>query len=522
MMFESPSSQRLRRSWEEREHPEALILNHLDRHALEEYASRLGPAFAPALAGATSSLFCDSWEVETQDLWTYNFDGAFQEHFGYDVRPYMSRLAEHPDVRYDYRALLADIVLDEFFRPFTDICHQLGACSRVQCHGAPTDILAAYAAADIPESETVLFDPPFAQIAASAATLANKPIVSAEAFTCLYGWRGWPGPGPYQGEELTADLKLVADALFANGVNLIVWHGMPYSPLGEKNRFYASVHVGPDAGFAGDLPGFNSYLEQVSRQLRQGVNYSEIAVYLPLEDAWMKDTLPKELERPSAKYHWELQYERFPGPTVAYRPTWITSRLLETAFIEDGRLHCGTGRFRLLYVDVEWLDHRALQLILNFARLGLPVCLKKRPNEPGLVKHPDYDRYLSRLLDQPSVGSHLEGLLGTPPLVAAGIPLEFWCRAVGDQRVFFFANPRSRTVGYPLRHGQALGGNHEIIAVSINCGAKTVSCKLDFQPNQSLLVRVGDRGDIDFPDIHYESRQGPIIKGGVQNGVDRY
>src|SRR5262249_45689558 len=144
-----------------------------------------------------------------------------------------------------------------------EICREHGACSRVQCHGAPTDLLSAYAAVDIPESEAILFDPPFSRIAASAAALAGRAVVSAEAFTCVYGFiaPAYLEPYRYWHKEQVADMKLLADALFAHGVNQIVWHGMPFNPPGGRNEFYASVHVGPDAAFAGELRAFNRYLE---------------------------------------------------------------------------------------------------------------------------------------------------------------------------------------------------------------------------------------------------------------------
>lgn len=206
------------------------VLNHLDRHALERYAQKMGAALKDALAGATSRLFCDSFEVEPEGLWSDGLDRAFLDRFGYDLRPFMGDLDEHPDVRYDYRRLIADTVLNEFYRPFTELCHQLGALSRVQCLGTPTDLLAAYCAMDVPESEAILFDPHFSQFAASAAAVRGRRIASAESFTCLYGWKPYPGPGPYQGQEQIADIKLLADALFANGINFIIWHGMPYNP----------------------------------------------------------------------------------------------------------------------------------------------------------------------------------------------------------------------------------------------------------------------------------------------------
>ena len=73
----------------------------------------------------------------------------------------MAGLDAHPPERYDYRRVRAEVILDAFYRPFTELSHRLGAYARVQAHGSPTDLLAAYAAADVPESEALLFDPPF-------------------------------------------------------------------------------------------------------------------------------------------------------------------------------------------------------------------------------------------------------------------------------------------------------------------------------------------------------------------------
>ena len=42
-----------------------------------------------------------------------------------------------------------------------DIAHSINAITRIQTHGSPTDLIASYAAADIPESETLLVPPLF-------------------------------------------------------------------------------------------------------------------------------------------------------------------------------------------------------------------------------------------------------------------------------------------------------------------------------------------------------------------------
>jgi hypothetical protein len=75
-------------------------------------------------------------------MWSPKLWARFRGRFGYDLRDFAGRLDEDEHSRYDYRAFISDAVLDEFYRPFAATCRALGAVSRVQCHGVPTDLLA--------------------------------------------------------------------------------------------------------------------------------------------------------------------------------------------------------------------------------------------------------------------------------------------------------------------------------------------------------------------------------------------
>jgi hypothetical protein len=493
--FDGVSSARLDRSWEEPE--QGLILDHLDHCALERYSETMASALAPALRGSRSAWFCDSWEVAAEKLWTDGFDVKFAETFGYDLKPYMAALDDHPEVRYDYRKLLSGYVLNEFYRPFTALSRRHQSFTRVQCHGAPTDLLAAYAAADVPESEAILFDPDFARIPASAAAREGKTIVSAEAFTCLYGWIPYPGPGPFQKHEQLGDLKLLADALVANGVNLIFWHGMPYNPAGGENEFYATVHVGPDSPLAGALPGFNRYLAEICGAMQRGVNRSDLAIYLPLEDMWMKNELPENERKPSARYYWEMHTVKPPEILRPYHPLWVSGSFFTDSAFEDGVWHCGKNRFRALYIDCAWLDMESLSQILRLARQGLPVLLKRRPAQPGKTKSPSYDRDLKALLAVKNVMRDESQLDFLAPLVAGeGLP-DFWHRQDGPDHYFFFSHPKTRGLTYPMAPGQYLAAGREDRAVSINAAGREYEVKLEFQPGASIIVKCGgDKAEV--------------------------
>ena len=287
--FSGPSSQRLIGAWDEEVAGRGRIVNHLSRTALRHYAEALAPAFRPAIQGGPSALFCDSLEVDTDGMWSPELWSQFESRFGYSLKPHLP-LDNDPQVRYDYRKFIAEVICREFYAEFTAICHELGAYSRVQCHGAPTDLLSAYAATDVPESESLLFPVQFSRIPASAATLASKPIVSCETFTCIYGFPsgGFQLPRWLLKKEEPADLKLLVDGLFANGINQVVWHGMPFNPPKGETEFYALVHVGPDGTLARHLPEFNRYMEKVCSFMRLGRTCCRLAIYLPNEDQWMQ------------------------------------------------------------------------------------------------------------------------------------------------------------------------------------------------------------------------------------------
>lgn len=496
--FQGISTQRLEKSWDVPLGVDGgYILNHLDRHALLRYARAFGTALGlPARSDAlgTPGLFCDSWEVLPEGLWSANFQSAFLSRFGYDVLPLMPELDCHPHERFDYRYLLAELALNEFYAPYTEVCRELGGIARVQCHGAPVDLLAAYALADIPETEAILFDPNFATFAASARVLSGKRVVSAEAFTCMYGWVPCPGPAPFQQEECLADLKLVADALVANGVNQIIWHGMPANPVGGPNRFYATTHVGPESPFAQQLPQFNRYMEFICDRMREGTVYTDVAVYLPLEDAWMENELPADLQKPSSKYVYELQETKLPEHLKGYRPVWISTPFLAQSEIRDGLLQCGDARFRWLFVDATWLSIDSLVQLVRLGRHGLPICLVRSPKEPGRNRHPSYHDTLAALLALPNVHCDWRLCASHPPLISGEHIPDFWCVHREGTYHLFFAHPLAQSIRYPMSHGHGLAPVVHHRELLIQVGLARFPVTLEFRPQQSILLEVSSSG----------------------------
>ncbi|MBR1799304.1 MAG: hypothetical protein IJ761_05330 [Bacteroidales bacterium] len=487
---------------------QARILNHLDSNAFFRYADKMNRGLGKAYKGSASGLFVDSWEVETQYLWTPGFEKTFMAEHGYDIEPYMQQRTlldtANLDVFYDYMHTLSRYVLNQFYAPFADNARRVGAFSRAQCGGAPTDLLTAFSLVDVPETEAILYEPCFSKIPASAAALANKSVVTSETFTCTYGWTGLlykkgHGHSPYQGKEQIADLKLICDALFANGINQIIWHGFPYNKVGDTSNFFyttCQISTSPLNNLTGDnLKQFNQYMTRVSDYMRRGHTYSDLAVYMPLEDAWMGGYYPDSLRKVKAFFwgQYEMRFINTPQMLRGLQPLWVNEHFLSSASYTDGTLHCGAANFKALYVDVEYMEMDALQHIVRLAQQGLPVCLKRNPREPGHVHHPQYETLLAELQQCANVSAD-ETVIPAQPLIEGNNLPDFWCRQQDDNYYVFFANPLCQTIEYPLQYGYAFTDSGSQRTITVNHHGKSETYTLDFHPTESLLIEITPSG----------------------------
>ncbi len=490
-----------------------LVINHLDRQAFEKFAEPVTNALKDAInIGSKSALFTDSWEIKLNDkykIWTDGFDKTFKEEFGYDIIPYMEEgIDSFPDVRYDYMLHLDEYVTEGFYKPYAEKCQELGAWSRVQCLAAPTDVMTTYSLVDIPETEAMLNNPNYSRVVSSSACLASKPMVSSETFTCMYGF-----PSTYLREEQTADLKMVADAMFAQGVNHHFYHGMPYNPIGSDSiEFFATTYFGPGGSLTPELPAFNSYMEKVSENLLKGKTYSDVAVYVPFEDAVMKGALPEEKRRVWVWGEYELRYIFPPKETEGYHPLWINRHFLEQANVHNGKLKVGDASFSNLYIDVKYMDIRALRHVLKFAKNGLTVCLKSNPAQPGKAKSDEYLKMLKELSSLEKVSNEFDKLVAHPPLVDGENLPEYWCRVEQDgTHLLFLAQPLSKDLKYPIYSGQSFMDQSQFMDLSIHVNGKTIQQKFEFKPYQSLMLKISPTGELDYVDINFVPKD-PVIR----------
>lgn len=489
-----------------------LVINHLDSSAFNLFAAPIADALKDALQGSKSALFTDSWEIKlnaTNKIWTEGFDRTFAEEFGYNIVPYMEQgLDSFPDVRYDYMLHLDKYVTEGFYKPYVEKCREMGAWSRVQCLASPTDVMTTYSLVDIPETESMLNNPNYSRIVSSSACLAQKPVVSSETFTCMYGF-----PATYLREEQTADLKMVADAMFAQGVNLHFYHGMPYNPEGSDTlTFFATTYFGPGGSLEPELPGFNAYMERVSEIMQRGVTYSDVAVYIPYEDGVMQGPYPPERQRVWVWGEYEMRYIFPPKEVRGHHPLWINRHFLEQAEYTKKRLRVGDAAFNTLYVDVKYMDVRALRRIVELARQGLPVCLKGDPQQPGRNKSNDYAGLLEELKGMDNVSAKFSSLGDFQPLLLGDSLPDYWCRVEPDgTHYIFMAQWPAKDLQYPVYSGQSFMEEADSVDLRLFINGKDLFGRFKFEPYQSVLLRIGPDGNLSFEDITFVPKT-PVVR----------
>jgi hypothetical protein len=237
--------------------------------------------------------------------------------------------------------------------------------------------------------------------------------------------------------------------------------------------------------------------------MQSGRTASELAVYLPNEDMWMRDSMPRELRTPGAVYWWEMRHVVVPEETRPFQPLWISVTVLPRAKLRDGRLAIGSQSFAALYLDVEWLDADALVEIHRLASEGLKVILKRRPRQPGHHPRGDYELTLDSLATMPNVVARLAQADLRPVVSGENLPF-CWARQTGTDTDFFFAHPRAAEVRYPMPYGFARCDETVRRRITLRSNSASADVELVFAPYQSLVMRLSARGEITAIDCGYQ------------------
>jgi hypothetical protein len=206
--------------------------------------------------------------------------------------------------------------------------------------------------------------------ASSANHIYGRPVTSSETWTWLHSpvFRATP-----------LDMKAEADLHFLQGVNQLVAHGWPYTPLSIPEpgwRFYAAAVFNQHNPWWIVMPDVTTYLQRISWILRQGTPAADVAIYMPTHDAFAGFILGRDSVNQAM--------EGLIGPNLV--PS-ILDAGYTFDFTDDGAIAAkGITHKILIVANVERIPLATYQRISEYAAKGGHVIFTKRlPSlAPGL------------------------------------------------------------------------------------------------------------------------------------------
>ena len=257
----------------------------------EEYKKRI-PADKFGVGKPMPGFFTDEpqycrWGNPYSDI----LPDEFRKAYGYEVYDVLPAIFfDYPGCdkhRYDYYYLLHKLFTNNFIKVIYEWCVENGVeltghaveeaslTTQMWCCGG---VMPFYEYETIPGIDylgrDIKNDLSYKQLGSACAQLGKKRALS-EMFACC-GWDVTP-----------TELKKIADAQYAGGINLMCQHLYPYSERGQRKRDYP-LHYSEHNPWRDELGIFNRYFTNLGATLAQGDEYAPLLVIHPMHSAYCR------------------------------------------------------------------------------------------------------------------------------------------------------------------------------------------------------------------------------------------
>jgi hypothetical protein len=428
---------------------------------------RLLPALKPLAASGRAGILVDSYEVGMQN-WTASFPQEFEKRRGYDLRKYLPAMtgrvigSTETSERFlwDLRRAQADVIADNYYGRFTELCRQHGIRSYTEPYdGGPFEEMQVGSRVDTNMGEFWIGQPHPLQrrvkLAASIAHVFGQPVVGAESFTSTFQSGKW--------QECPFRIKGLGDWMYTQGLNQYIFHryamqphpdALPGMTMGPWGSHFDRTNTWFEQGRA-----WLQYVARCQNLLRQG-NFVADLLYYVGEDAPADTPDRHQLEPPLPVGH---DYD-----------TINTTALMERVKVDNGRivLPDGTSYRVLVLPPKRTMTLPVLRKLRDLVSQGLCLVGPKPDRTPSLIGYPDSESELRRLagevwgdLDGAGVKERSAGKgrvfwgeplrsvldrLGAPPdfeytARSSDAPINYIHRRAGDAEIYFVANRRRRS-----------------------------------------------------------------------------
>ncbi len=323
-------------------------------------------------------LLIDSWERGYQ-TWTQNMPTEFKCRRGYSLTGWIPVLCgetvesreQSEGFLYDFRKTLGELIEQNYYRHFRDLCHRNG----LELHGEviygdtgpfpPLDVLKANSYMDMPmyefwseQNELSLVDYKPSSVRMEnlpvyTSLFYNAPVIGAEAYT---------GYAHYS--ESPSDLKLFGDKAYCSGINQMILHSYVHQPVDREPGLTLGQH---GSHFNRNNPpwqhakGWIDYQSRIQYILQQGKMSASVLYYLG-------DQVPQFLFNKTIR---ELP--------EGYQSVPCNFDVLQKLSVRNGKLVYSDGqKFQILVLpDHEVMEYSTLRKIAGLVRDGAVVYGRK-------------------------------------------------------------------------------------------------------------------------------------------------
>ena len=449
---------------------EGFVLDHYSDQAIATHLHAVGDRLLQAFGQHPPyAVFCDSLEDYGSD-WTPDLRAQFRARRGYDLMPHLPALIgdagpDTADIRHDWGRTLTELANDRFLAPMHAWAQQHGTLLRAQIYGYPPVTLSSNRFADLPEGEgkaTINMWRQFSDTrwAASAGHLFGKNVISSETWTWLHSpaFRATP-----------LDMKAEADLHFLQGINQLVGHGWPYSPISADEpgwRMYAAGALNAHNPWFFAMSDLTKYLQRVSFTLRQGKPANDVALLLPNDDVWasFKARYPQHqsptsgggFDESGSNITIDESMEQFLGSTVIAQ---VLDAGFNLDFIDADAIDSIGIPYKVLVLPgVDRIPVQTYEKIQAFAEHGgIVIATRRLPGiAPGYLNHEADTRRIEELSqsifhgslptahfisDESGLGASLSQYLEPDFIAAPKIPsIGFIHRKLGNADLYFLVN----------------------------------------------------------------------------------
>lgn len=331
------------------------ILDHFDSTATEMhlmyFIKKLQPMLGDFSKTALKNLYLASYEAK-EFAWTPSLPATFKKLNGYDIYKFLPAIYDKglfdqktsEQFDFDFSKTFSELMIHNHYRKAKEISNRYNlqiiseAGGPGHLHHIPVETLKALGSLDVPRGEfwynRTFFDKDsivdliwLVKEIAAASNIYKRGIVEEEAFTSYWDWQEGP-----------ADLKIIADRAFAEGMNRLVIHGFPHNPGGMGYpgiAYFAGTHYNDRNTWWPKIKPFNDYLSRISYILQNTKYVADVLYYYG-------DDIPNLIPPKNAKFK--------AGNGIDYEVI-NTEILLRDLTVENGEwVLPGVGRYKVLSV----------------------------------------------------------------------------------------------------------------------------------------------------------------------------